>query len=329
MLFFARDLEDNIFLLHETLLNKTYRHGYYEHFFVNDPKRRYISKAMVRDRVVHQAVVQVIERVFESIFIFDSYSSRKNKGTHAAVLRLEKFFRQATANYHFAVYALKCDIRRFFDSVQHDTLFDVIKQKISDGNFIWLIQEILQSYCANGKHGRGLPLGNATSQLFANIYLNGLDHFVKEKLGMRWYIRFCDDFIILHRNPILLKDILLQIQRYLFQKRGLELHPKKVSIRKLSYGVDFVGQVLRPYYRTLRLKTKKRIFCATRRHIESYQIGEISDESFRQSMQSYAGLLKHGDNYALRRRLRETIWRQITDKSKTARIKRINKIYPN
>ncbi|MBI2099098.1 hypothetical protein HYT45_01645 [Candidatus Uhrbacteria bacterium] len=320
VLAFARDLENNIFSLHEILLNKTYYHGSYEHFFVNDPKRRYISKAIVRDRVAHQAVVQIIEPIFEPQFIFDSYSSRKDKGTHAAVLRLEKFFRQATANYHFVVYALKCDIRKFFDSVRQDILLDIIRRKISDENIIWLIKEILQSYCANEKPGCGLPLGNATSQLFANIYLNGLDHFVKEKLGMRWYVRFCDDFIILHRSPAVLEDTLFQIRRYLLEERGLELHPKKVSIRKLSYGIDFVGQAFRPHYRTLRLKTKKRIFCVMRRHIESYQNGEISDESFRQSAQSYFGLLKYGDNYCLGRRLRETIWRQIADKLKSARV---------
>lgn len=320
VLSFARGLEDNIFSLHESLLKRIYRHGRYEHFFVHDPKRRYISKATVRDRIAHQAIVQIIEPLFEPSFIFDSYSSRKDKGTHTAVHRLERFFRQATANYRFAVYALKCDIRRFFDSVRHDILLNIIKRKITNEDIIWLIQEILQSYCANSTPGHGLPLGNATSQLFANVYLDGLEHFVKEKFGMRWYMRFCDDFIILHKDPTILDGLLHQIQKYLVEERGLELHPNKVSIRKLSYGIDFVGQVLRPYYRTLRLKTKKRIFCAMLGHIEVYQKGEISDESFRRSIQSYAGLLTHGDNYALRRRLREVIWRQITDKSKPAKL---------
>lgn len=319
VLSFARGLEDNIFSLHESLLKRTYRHGHYEHFFVNDPKRRYISKATVRDRIAHQAIVQVIEPLFEPSFIFDSYSSRKNKGTHAAVIRLEKFFRQATANYRFTVYALKCDVRKFFDSVRHDIVLNVIKRKISDENIIWLVQKILQSYCANDKLGRGLPLGNATSQLFANIYLNGLDYFVKENLRMRWYIRFCDDFIILHRSPTILGDLLHHIQRYLLQERDLELHPKKILIRKLSYGVDFVGQVLRPYYRILRLKTKKRIFNSVSRQVELYRNSFITADVLRQSLQSYIGFLKQGDNYIAQIRLREIIRRQINEKSQISK----------
>lgn len=189
-------------------------------------------------------------------------------------------------------------------------MLEIIRRKIADENVIWLIKEILQSYCGKDKSGYGLPLGNATSQLFANIYLNGLDHFVKERLGMRWYIRFCDDFIILHRSPAVLKDALLEIRPYLLEERGLELHPKKISIGKLSYGVDFVGQVLRPHYRVLRTKTKRRMFCRIDAFTSALQNKKITLETFRQSLQSYKGLLSNGANYSANKKVQETILRK-------------------
>lgn len=240
--FWAR-LEDNLFSLCEQLRAGEYRHDSYEHFYIHDLKRRYISAATVKDRIIHQAVTQVIEPLFERSFIFDSYAGRKGKGVHAAVCRLEKFFCEATKNYHQAAYALKCDVRKFYDSVRHDVLMDAILKNMRDERLSRLFRLIIKSYSALETSSCGLPLGNVASQLFTNIYLNDFDHFVKEKLRMRWYIRFCDDFVIVHREREVLEEIVPKLQKYLLEQRALKLHPNKVQIRKISHGIDFIGCV--------------------------------------------------------------------------------------
>jgi retron-type reverse transcriptase len=310
VLAFARRAEDSIFSLHEQLRGGAYTHDPYEHFFVHDPKKRYISKTSVKDRIVHQAVVQVIEPFFEKQFIFDSFASRKGKGTHAAVLRLAKFLRQASANYRYPTFALKCDIRKFFDSVRHDILVGIIQRNMPDDQLVKLIVTIIESYRIGGDR-RGLPLGNVTSQLFANMYLNEFDHFVKERLQSRWYIRFCDDFIILHKDLAVLLSFLPLIREFLGRMRALELHPQKLCIRKFSHGVDFVGQVLRPHYRILRTKTKRRMFRNMRLHAEEYRHGLLSDEEWRQSLQSYLGILSDGEQHMARECFKEEAWHRL------------------
>ncbi len=304
-------LEDNIFALHDALRNGSYRHDRYQSFYVHDPKRRHISKASVRDRIVHQALVQVIEPLFERRFIHDSYASRVGKGTHAAVERLEQFLRQATSNYHRPVFALKCDIRKFFDSIRHDVLLSLIEKTIIDERLRNLIREIVGSYAYNKEGTRGLPLGNVSSQLFANIYLDQLDHFIKDRLRMRWYLRFCDDFIILHWDRTKLAQVLDKVGEFLLIKLDLNLHPNKVVVRKLSEGVDFVGQVSLPHHRILRPKTIRRLFRKTEKRAQEYRQEEISEDAFRSSMQSSLGIFMHGSNQKKRRLLRESIARNL------------------
>ncbi|MDP2631159.1 MAG: reverse transcriptase/maturase family protein [Candidatus Uhrbacteria bacterium] len=302
---FAMRVEDNIFALHDELVGDKYRHSSYENFFVHDPKRRHISKASVKDRVVHQAVAQVIEPIFERLFIFDSYSSRVGKGTHMAVKRLQKFLRKASKNGHVQVYALKCDVKKFFDSIRHDVILRLIGNVVRDEQSMSLIRKIVASYAIDDENLRGLPLGNVTSQLFANVYLDSLDHFVKEHLRMRWYLRFCDDFLIIHSDRALLEVVLPRIEEFLSRERTLALHPDKVTIRKFSQGIDFVGQVLRPRTHTLRIKTKRRIVRRARFQIQEYKNGRICDEEFRQSLQSYFGILAQGDNHTTLKALKE------------------------
>lgn len=319
---FAAHLEDNLFLLYQNFRSDTYRHDAYEHFFVHDPKRRFISKATVRDRIVHQAIVQVLEPIFECQFIFDSYSSRKRKGTHAAVERLEKFLRQATRNYHFPIFVLKCDIRKFFDSVNHEILLSIISNTIKDEQLLFLIRTIVKSYASDPQAATGLPLGNVTSQLFANIYLDEFDHFVKDRFRLKWYVRFCDDFVIMHSDRIFLERLLLQINEYLLRSRVLTLHPQKIEIRKLSQGIDFVGQCLLPFCRVLRTKTRRRIFRQIQQRLVDYRIGAIDDEEFRQSLQSYLGILIHGANKKTKRKLKEKVLRFIAIPIGTSRRRR-------
>lgn len=306
---FATRLEDNLFTLHESLRVGIYCHDSYENFFVHDPKRRFISKATVKDRVVHQAVVQVIEPLFEKQFIFDSYASRCGKGTHAAVERLEQFLRRATNNYRHKVYVLKCDVRKFFDSVSHARLTSLIGKKINDQRLQGLISQIITSYAVDTQKTRGLPLGNVTSQLFANVYLDGLDHFIKEHLRTPWYLRFCDDFILVHSEHRILENSLSCIKAFLMRECALTLHSQKVSIRKVSCGVDFLGWVLRPYYRIPRTTTRRRLMHHVSVTVGEYVEGVLSNDALRASLQSYRGILKHGETYRLETELQNEVAR--------------------
>lgn len=192
---FYYSLEDNLFELRRDLLEHRYQPDKYGFFYVRDPKLRPIHKASVRDRVLFQAVFRLLYHIFDRHFIFDSYSCRFGKGTHAGVWRLEQFVRRASANYSRPVFALKCDVQKFFYSIDHDILFDLLRRKVGDPNTLWLIDKIIDSF--EIEPGKGLPLGNVTSQLFANIYLNELDQWVKHVLRRKYYLRYCDDFVIL------------------------------------------------------------------------------------------------------------------------------------
>jgi retron-type reverse transcriptase len=251
---FEFNLEDNLFQLHRELKIKTYQHSNYTTFNIYDPKLRRIHKACVRDRVLQHAIFRILYPIFDKTFIFDSYSCRINKGTHKAVKRLKRFCLKLSQNNKKIIFALKCDIRKFFDSVNQDILLNLIKKKIKDEKAVWLIEKIVSSF------EKGLPLGNVTSQLFANIYLNELDYFIKQNSRERYYLRYCDDFIILNRNRDYLEKLPHIINNFLKSKLELNLHLNKIIIRKYKQGIDFLGYVVRLYCITLRTKTKKRIF---------------------------------------------------------------------
>lgn len=294
-------LEDNIFSLWEELKAQTYRHSYYTSFYVNDSKRRHIHKAIVRDRLVHHAVFRALYPIFNQGFIFDSYSCRLNKGTHRAVKQLKNFLRKASKNNRQTAYILKCDISRFFDSVDHRVLLALIQKKITDERAFWLIREIVESF--NQQTCVGIPLGNVTSQLFANIYLNELDQFLKHKLKAKHYLRYSDDFIIVHHGLKYLVSLVAKIKIFLSEKLYLCLHPKKVFIRKYFQGIDFLGYVVLPYHTVLRTKTKRRMLKKLQRKKREVDNGLIMPESFKQSLQSYLGMLKHCNGYKIQQRL--------------------------
>ncbi len=231
-----------------------------------DPKRRHIHKAQVRDRVVHQAVFRQLYKIFDPSFIFDSYACRFNKGTHAGLKRLEIFLRKETQNYTRNVWVLKCDIAKFFDSIDHEILENILFEKEKD---------------------KGLPLGNVTSQLFANIYMNEFDQFMKHELKAKYYIRYCDDFLIVSYEREFLESLLPKISDFLEQKLMVKLHPKKVEIRKVSQGIDFLGYVILPHYKVLRTSTKKRI------------LRRVKEVLSKGSMCSYVGILSHCKGYKI------------------------------
>jgi len=287
---FEINLEDHIFKLHNDLKNKTYKHGEYFSFFVHDPKRRHIHKASVRDRLLHHAIHRVIEPTWDKLFIFDSWSSRKNKGTHGAVNRLQKSGLELSRNYTRTLWVLKLDVRKFFDSVDHDILLKILQERTLDDQLMGLLREIIESYSP------GLPLGNLTSQLFANVYLNQLDQFVKHELKMTGYIRYADDFIILHQNRELLINCLGKITDLLREQLRLDVHPKKIELKRYTSGIDYLGYVCFPNHRVLRTKTKRRMF------------KRVNEKNY----SSYNGILQHCRSKKLQVELIEKV-KKVTD----------------
>jgi len=199
---------------------------------------------------------------------------------------------------------LKCDIKKFFASVDHQILLNILGEYISDGRIILLLKNVIDSFSSE-KPGIGISLGNLTSQLFANIYLNKLDQFIKHKLGTKYYLRYADDFVILSENKKWLRMQIRMIQEFLWNDLKFELHNNKVFIRKFNQGIDFLGYVVLPHYRVLRTRTKRRIFRKIRQKRLDFENGKISEESFNQSLQSYLGILKHCYGHKVKKRIIE------------------------
>ncbi len=263
---FGLNIEDQLFQLHEDLKCGAYRHGPYERFFVHDPKRRLINKATVRDRVLHHAVFRILEPLFDRTFIFDSWSCRTRKGHHHAVERFHEMAWGLSRNNKRTVWVLKLDIKNYFASVRHDFLVRLLKRRISDDATMHLLENIIGSY------DPGLPLGNVTSQLFANIYLNELDQFVKHVLIQRIYLRYCDDMILVGINRTMLVKFVARLSEFVSFSLAVSFHPKKILLQSWHGGVDVLGYISFPYYRLLRTTTKQRLLKRiTERNAASYR----------------------------------------------------------
>lgn len=286
---FSLKLMDNLFVIHEDLISYRYRHGGYQAFNISDPKPRNIHKANVRDRLLHRAIYRVLYPFFDKTFIPDSYSCRIKKGTHKALNRFHAFTHIVSHNHTRTCWILKCDVKKFFASIDHKVLLDILNSYIPNKQIIWLIEEIIESFSV--KPDIGLPLGNLTSQLLVNIYMNEFDQFVKHKLKVKYYIRYVDDFIVLSSNRKELENFIPLIRDFLSEKLKLDLHPQKVMIKTLASGVDFLGWVNFPDHRVLRTATKRRAF----RRINTHPTSE--------TINSYLGLLSHGNTHKIRDKL--------------------------
>lgn len=301
---FAFNLEANIFSLHQALLEKQWQPDPYQAFYVRDPKLRHIHKASVRDRVLYHAVFRILYPIFDPLFIHDSYSCRQGKGTHAGIRKLDQYMRTASENYQRPFYALKCDIKKFFDSISHLALLRLIQKRVDDLETIALVRQIIWSF--QKTVGCGLPLGNVTSQLFANIYLNELDQFIKHRLKISYYLRYCDDFILLDSKPSTFAIFIPIIRSFLFDSLQLTLHPKKISIRKISTGIDFLGYIVLPHYRVVRTSTRRRIF----RKLNIPNTG-----ARKASIDSYIGITTHAKGHLIKQRILEVCARNSGDKA--------------
>ncbi len=307
---FHFNLEENLWNLHHDLQSGTYQPGPYRNFYIHDPKRRKISAAPFRDRVVHHALCGVIEPLFERKFIYDSYANRKGKGTHRAIERAQGWVRRYP-------YALKTDILKFFPSVDHQILEEILARTIACPPTLALCRTILASgagVLANEypmqwfpqddlfsplERRRGLPIGNLTSQFWANVFLNRLDHFIKEALRCRGYLRYVDDLVIFGESKAALWHIRDQIGDYLQQMR-LSLHPRKTHVLPTRRGIPLLGFRIFSTHRRLLGSSLHRARRRLRHQRRALGRGDLTPDVLRQSLASWIGHVKHGDTWQLR-----------------------------
>jgi retron-type reverse transcriptase len=311
---FHFNLEHELWALHKELSTKSYQPGAYRSFYICEPKPRQISAAPYRDRVVHHALVHVLEPIYERTFIHDSYACRKGKGTHAAVDRCQQFARRFR-------YVLKADVQKFFPSLDHGILTALIARKIKDRNVLWLVgqiidhsnpQEEVQTWFpgdglfTSGERRRGIPIGNQTSQFFANVYLDPLDHFIKDRVGIKSYVRYVDDFLVFSDDKSHLADAREQIRDFLVGLR-LRLHPKKCVIFPVNDGIRFLGYRVFPTHRLLPKENVRRFRRRVRGMQAEYAAGRTSFAEIYQRLMSWSGHARQANTYRLRCRLFDRI----------------------
>jgi len=305
---FAFHQERYLFKLQSELEEKRYRPGGYHTFYVYEKKKRLISATSFYDRVVHHALCNVLTPIFEPAFVYDSYANRINKGTHRAVDRCSRFAQQYR-------YVLKCDIRKYFPTIDHQILKNLLRKKIKDADVLWLADLIIdrsneQEYVAQYFHGddlftpllrrRGLPIGNQTSQFFANVYLDPMDHFIKESLRCRAYVRYVDDFLLFADDKETLWDWGRRIQCFLISLR-LGIHPYKFNVFPLRDGISFLGYRVFPSHRLLPKENILRFRKRLRKKSLLYADGLIELEDIRHSISGWLGHANHANSFRARK----------------------------
>ena len=293
VLTFGYDPLGNLIELHNELVWKTYRIGRYREFIVREPKERLIQSLPLRDRIVQQALHQVIEPIFDTGFIYDSYACRKGKGTHKAMKRLKYFLCAARRKWgsDTPIHYLHCDIRKYFPHIDHDILYELVCRKIKDKDTLRLIRAIIDSSTCNP----GLPIGSLFSQLSANIYMNVVDQFVKHDLRERFYLRYMDNFIVIHLDKKHLQDVKREIEGVLNNRLRLELNPKVTIIGRAGQGIDFVG------YRVYadRVKVRRDGIKRMKRRLKSmqamYRKGIMTLPDITKRIHSWLGHCSHAD----------------------------------
>ena len=310
---FKKELNKNLLELKRELETETYKPSRLTKFTIKDPKTRLIRKSIFKDRIVHHAIVNILEPIYEPRFISDNYANRLNKGTIPALQRFDKFKRKVSGNgklVHYALtnnmikgYVFKADIKKFFDSIDQSKMIEILKRKIKDHKLIWLVIKILKNFDDKKK---GMPLGNMTSQFFANVYLNDLDQFVKKRLGMKYYLRYVDDFLILHRSKETLEDCKEKIEKYIKSLR-LELHPDKSKIFPLYHGVNFLGFKIFYFYKRARKRNVNHFKSRLEVLKGSYKNGDIPKDKFISRVEGWFAYIIWGDTYRLRKKLAQDI----------------------
>jgi retron-type reverse transcriptase len=307
---FNQNLEAELTKIQQELINKTYQPGNYRTFYIKEPKWRLISAAPYRDRVVHHTLCNIIVPVIEPSFIAQSYANRVGFGTHKALQKFTEFARSSR-------YVLQCDIRKYFPSIDHEILKQLIRKKIKCADTLWLIdtlidhsnpQESIIEYFTGDQlltpleRRRGLPIGNLTSQFFANIYLNSFDHFLKEELKVKKYVRYVDDFALFSDDKSFLKDARITLEKYLETLR-LKIHPIKSQLFETKQGASFLGFRIFNDHIRVRNQNLDRARCRNKKLQINYAQGNINLKQVCQSLQSWEAHLKHGDTWQLRQQI--------------------------
>lgn len=334
---FEAHQEKNLLALKEELDARTYRPSRSVCFIATRPKLREIFAADFKDRIVHHILVDYLERIWGPIFIHDSYACRKGKGVHKGVRRLQQFIRKATLNGTHPAFYIQLDIKNYFMSIDKEILFSLIARKVKDEAALWLTRVLIfhdctDNYIFRGEPGllksipphktlfhapknKGLPIGNLNSQFFANVYLNGLDQFVRHPLKCRYYLRYCDDFVLLSRERKELLRWRKQIEAYLKEELRLELNEKRQRLRPVSNGIDFLGYIVRGDYLLVRRRVVNNLYARLReyeallvkegRFFLRYRFDEEILDRLNATLSSYLGHFKMANTYSLCRSLWE------------------------
>ena len=307
---FERNLEPELFSIRESLLDQNYRPSGYYSFYRTEAKRRLISAAPFRDRVVHHALVGIMEPIFERRFIFDSYANRVGKGTHRALDRCTHFLRRNN-------YSLQCDVRQFFPSIDHAILKAMLAKVIRSEKVLWLARQSIDTGVGvldeeydmqwfpgdnllSANRPRGLPIGNLTSQFWANVYMNALDQFVKRQLKCRSYIRYVDDFLLFADDKAALHAWKQAIIEFLSALR-LTIHEEAAPVRPASEGLPFLGFIVYPDHRRLNPARGFEFRRRLRQKLDAYTNGQLEQEKVSLSVQGWVAHAAHGDTWGLRK----------------------------
>ena len=307
---FDHRLEENLLELSSELQDQSYFPGEYRTFWIQEPKPRLISAAPFRDRIVHHALIDVIEPLMDGAFVEDTFACRRGKGTHAAINRCQHYLRRFP-------WVLKCDIRKYFPSIDHEILFRQIQGKVSDQNTLWLISLLLRTsneqepvrmwfsgddLLSPIERRKGLPIGNLTSQFFANIYLNGMDHFIKQELQCKGYVRYMDDFILFGDSKERMQNWRASIKKHTESLR-LKMHPKKQEILPSKNGVPFLGFTLYPNLRRLAKNNITNFQHRSRKQVRKINYCQLSLNDYKNSLIAWIGHASHADTWRLRTEL--------------------------
>ena len=334
---FEKRFESNLFELHEEIISRNYKPNPSICFVVNKPVKREIFAADFRDRVVHHLIYNYISPIFEKHFINDAYSCRIGKGTHYGINRIDRFIRSCSMNYSKEAYILKLDIKGYFMSINKTILYKKVLSILNQSKHIncfnfdlvkYLIEQTIFNNPTNNCRIKGsksdwiglpankslfgssvncgLPIGNLTSQLFGNIYLSCFDNYVKRDLGIKYYGRYVDDFILIHKDKDYLKSLIPSIRKFLSDVLELELHSNKIYLQSVRNGVKYLGAVIKPYRKYISMRTKGSFNQAIKNHNLLFVENAFDKDLFPHfisSMNSYLGILKHYKTYRLRNKL--------------------------
>lgn len=288
---FEKNLDKNLFSIKNQILSGDIKLGDYHYFTISDPKVRQICAASFPERVLHHAIMNICDKYFEKHFIFDTYATRKNKGTYAALDRAKYFIRN---NKYF----VKLDVRKYFDNIDHKILIKQLIKLFKDQKLIDIFQKIINSYSVSV--GKGVPIGNLTSQYFANYYLSGADHFAKEFLKIKTYIRYMDDVIFFGNDKIILKQ---QYEKYkTFLDENLKLELKQLILDKSEKGVSFLGYKIFPFYIKLNKRSKLRFKRKAKEFKHKFENNQWAEKEYQQHLLPLLAFVDYADTFNLKKK---------------------------